>query len=72
MPRKNRPRKKPPRKQLLAQGPQRITLTSQVADLQLTAAEPSAEGQRPKVRAFSMTAYTGGQMNVAGYYWPPV
>jgi hypothetical protein len=72
MPRKTRPRKKPRRKQLLAQGPQRITLTSQVADLQLTAAEPSTEGQRPKVRAFSMTAYTGGQMNVAGYYWPVV
>jgi hypothetical protein len=72
MPRKTRLRNKPPRKQLLAQGPQRITLTSQVADLQLTAAEPSAEGQRPKVRAFSMTAYTGGQMNVAGYYWPVV
>jgi hypothetical protein len=72
MPRKNRLRTKQPRKQLLAQGPQRITLTSQVADLQLTAAEPSTEGQRPKVRAFSMTAYTGGQMNVAGYYWPVV
>ena len=73
MPRKTRQRIRQPRKQrLFAHGPQRITLTSQIADLQLTAADPSAEGQRPKVRAFSMTAYTGGQMIVAGYYWPVV
>jgi hypothetical protein len=73
MPRKTRQRTRQPRKQqLFAHGPQRITLTSQIADLQLTAADPSAEGQRPKVRAFSMTAYTGGQMTVAGYYWPVV
>jgi hypothetical protein len=73
MTRKTRQRIRQPRKQrLFAHGPQRITLTSQIADLQLTAADPSAEGQRPKVRAFSMTAYTGGQMTVAGYYWPVV
>ena len=51
---------------------QNIKLVSGVSDLELTAAEPMADGQKPKVRAFSMTAYTGGQMNLSGYYWPVV
>lgn len=66
---KNRRQTKPP---VLAEGQKRITLTSHVADLELTAAEPAPDGQKQKVRAFSMTAYTGGQMNLAGYYWPVV
>ncbi len=51
---------------------QNIKLVSGVADLELTAAEAMPDGQKPKVRGFSMTAYTGGQMNLAGYYWPVV
>lgn len=41
------------------------------AALELTAAE-SGDGGKPKVRAFSMTAYTGGAMRLSGYYWPVV
>lgn len=41
------------------------------ASLELTAAEAS-EGGKPKVRSFSMTAYTGGAMRLSGYYWPVV
>jgi hypothetical protein len=49
-----------------------VQIAASLADLQLTAADPSAEGPQSKVRAFSITAYTGGQVTMAGYYWPVV
>lgn len=42
------------------------------APVELMAAEAGADGQKPKVRKFSMTAYTGGAMRLPGYYHPVV
>ncbi|HMP78424.1 MAG TPA: hypothetical protein PKD54_03120 [Pirellulaceae bacterium] len=44
---------------------------AEAAKIELQAAESPAEG-KPAVRRFSMTAYTGGVMQLSGYYWPVV
>ncbi len=77
MPTKRTKRKIPNRsrrRMILAAGkdlPSQIFI-AEPAQLDITAAEAPAEGERPKVRSFSMIAYTGGAMRLAGYYWPVV
>lgn len=38
----------------------------------MTLEAAAGEDGKPRVRRFSMTAYTGGAMSVAGYYWPVI
>ena len=42
------------------------------AALSIEAALPVAEGQAPRNRRFTMTAYTGGPMRIAGFSYPVV
>lgn len=42
------------------------------AAVEITAADPGANGAAPSLRRFSMTAYTGGPMTLAGWKYPVV
>jgi hypothetical protein len=50
--------------------PKTFRIEGEAASLELTAA--SDESGKPKVRSFSMTAYTGGAMRLSGFYYPVV
>jgi len=62
---------KKPKPQPEAKVPARLRLYCDDGDVKLAAAQP-VEGEKPPLRRFSMTAYTGGALQLSGWRHPVV
>jgi len=65
--------KTPPQLPELGKVPSRLRIhCGEAGEVSLLAAAPTPEGEKPPLRRFTMTAYTGGAMQLAGWRYPVV
>lgn len=67
------PTKTHPQPPELAKVPSRLRIhCGETGEVKLLAAAPTNEGEKPPLRRFTMTAYTGGAMQLGGWRYPVV